>query len=61
MKCPCCLAKGRFSTIRNLLPAYLFPVRPFVVCVRCDSCLHLFYRLRGTEVLFKFGGPALFL
>jgi hypothetical protein len=46
MKCPHCLASDEFVRVPSFIPAILFPLRLFVGCVQCDSCLHLFYRVR---------------
>jgi hypothetical protein len=46
MKCPQCLASDRFVSVPNLIPGFLFPLRLFVGCVECDSCLRVFYRVR---------------
>lgn len=46
MKCPYCLAEDRLVRVPSLLPSFLFPIRLFVGCVYCDSCLHYFYRVR---------------
>jgi len=57
MRCPSCIAKDRFVVVRSFLPVALLPLRVVIDCVRCDSCLNYFYRIRGAGWLIASHGP----
>lgn len=57
MKCPCCLGTDTLLTVPTFVPGCLFPLRLFVECVHCDSCLAFFYRVRLVGWMMRSVGP----
>lgn len=46
MRCAHCLARNRFVPMPKAFPLWLYPLSMLVEPVRCDSCLHCFFRVR---------------
>jgi len=53
LRCPNRLASDRFYGTKSRIPWYLLPLRLFVHCVKCDSCLQSFYRVKVFGWLFR--------
>ncbi len=57
MICPDCLSNDRLIPVPSFLPTFLFPLRLFVDCMQCDSCLQTFYRVRLFGWKIRSSGP----
>ena len=51
IRCPNCSARHALYQTEAHFPWYLAPLRLLLESVKCDACLHKFYRVRPTRFL----------